>query len=95
MEIKKQYHEFIMFCPSWSFSKEMLVHILKSVLPVKTVQIAGDQIFETFDKDEKDDIDFTKFIIGCHIFNTSTVEEKVYRVYQLFDSDQSGFIQLK
>ena len=95
MEIKEQFQEFITFWPSGSFSKERLVRILKSILPAKTVQIAADQIFENFDKDGKDDIDFTEFIIGCHIFNTSTVEEKLHRVFQLFDSDQSGFIQLK
>ena len=92
LEIKEQFQEFITFCPSGSFSKERLVRILKNILPEKSVKIAVDQIFENFDKDGKDDIDFTEFIIGCHNFNT---EEKLHWVFQLFHSDQSGFIQLK
>ena len=65
LEIKEQFQEFITFCPSGSFSKERLVRILKSILPEKTVQIAADQIFENFDKDGKDDIDFTEFLLDA------------------------------
>ena len=95
IEIKQQFELFQTFCPSGSFTKERLDNIFRSVYPEKILKIAADQIYETFDIDGEGDIDFTEFTIGCHNFENSSVKEKLHKVFELFDSDKSGFIRLK
>ena len=77
MEIKEQFQEYITFCRSGSLLKEILVHILKSILPEKNVQIAADQIFGNVDKDGKDDIDLPSLLLDV-IFSTLLLLRKRY-----------------
>ena len=47
-----------------------------------------------FDKDGKDDIDFTEFIIGCFEWQQFSIKKKLEFLFDIFDTDNAGFISL-
>ena len=47
-----------------------------------------------FDKDGKDDIDFTEFIIGCYEWQEIPIKNKIEFIFDIFDTETTGFISM-
>ena len=47
-----------------------------------------------FDKDGKDDIDFTEFIIGCYDWQEIPIKKKLEFIFDMFDTKATGFISM-
>ena len=94
-DIKVQFQSFLSFCPSGVFFKDRLRKILHKILPEIFAHIAADQIFECFDNNGRDFINFTEFIIGSKTINSMSMEEKLENAYDLLDPHKNGSIEIK
>ena len=92
--IKEWFREFIMDCPEGILTKVKVMEMLTFILPRDNGKIIADLIFSTFDKDKNGWIDFNEFIIATHCTATSSPEDKLHWVFQMYDKDGSNSIQL-
>ena len=92
--IKEWFREFIMDCPEGILTKVKVMEMLTIILPRDNGKIIADLIFSTFDKDKNGWIDFNEFIIATHCTATSSPEDKLHWVFQMYDTDGSNSIQL-
>jgi len=93
-DIKEWFREFIMDCPEGVLTKVKVMEMLTFMLPRDNGKIIADLIFSTFDKDKNGWIDFNEFIIATHCTATSSPEDKLHWVFQMYDKDGSNSIQL-
>jgi len=93
-DIKEWFREFIMDCPEGILTKAKVMEMLTFILPSENGKIIADLIFGTFDKDKNGWIDFNEFIIATHCTATSSPEDKLHWVFQMYDTDGSNSIQL-
>ena len=84
-EIREWFREFLVDCPEGILTKEKVSEMLSSILPHDNVRVVTDLIFSTFDKDKNDFIDFNEFLIATHCTATSSPEDKLRWVFQLYD----------
>ena len=70
------------------------MEMLTFIFPRDNGKIIADLIFGTFDKDKNGWIDFNEFIIATHCTATSSPEDKLHWVFQMYDKDGSNSIQL-
>ena len=49
-------------------------------------------MYSFFDKDGKDDIDFTEFVLGCYEWRATDDKEKLKYIFEIFDGDRDGYI---
>ena len=52
-------------------------------------------MFSFFDKDDKDDIDFTELLLGCYKWNKTSDDDKVKYIFEIFDTENNGCITFK
>ena len=64
------------------------------ILPMDTVHVAVDLFFAEFDLDKNDKIDYNEFILASHSIATSPASQKLCWIFQMFDVDRSGTIEL-
>ena len=83
-----------MDCPEGILTKVKVMEMLTFILPRDNGKIIADLIFSTFDKDKNGWIDFNEFIIATHCTATSSPEDKLHWVFQMYDKDGSNSIQL-
>ena len=50
--------------------------------------------FRIFDKDGKEDIDFTEFIIGCYEWQEIPIKNKIEFIFDMFDTGATGYISM-
>lgn len=84
-EIREWFREFLQDCPDGILTKDIVSDMLSSILPHDNVRVVTDLIFSTFDKDNNDFIDFNEFLIATHCTATSSPEDKLRWVFQLYD----------
>ena len=84
-EIREWFREFLLDCPEGILTKDRLWEMLSSILPQDNGRVVTDLIFKTFDKDQNDFIDFNEFIIATHCTATSSPQDKLRWVFQLYD----------
>lgn len=93
-DIKEWFREFIMDCPEGILTRVKVMEMLTFILPRDNGKIIADLIFSTFDSDKNGWIDFKEFIIATHCTATSSPEDKLHWVFQMYDKDGSNSIQL-
>ena len=86
-EIREWFREFLQDCPDGILTKDTVSGMLSSILPQDNVKVVTDLIFTTFDKDNNDFIDFNEFLIATHCTATSSPEDKLRWVFQLYDKE--------
>ena len=64
------------------------------ILPMDTVHVAVDLFFDEFDVDKNNKIDYNEFILASHSIATSSARQKLRWIFQMFDVDRSGTIEL-
>ena len=64
------------------------------ILPMDTVHVAVDLFFDEFDVDKNDKIDYNEFILASHSIANSSARQKLSWIFQMFDVDRSGTIEL-
>ena len=64
------------------------------ILPMDTVHVAVDLFFDEFDVDKNDKIDYNEFILARHSIANSSARQKLSWIFQMFDVDRSGTIEL-
>ena len=74
-----------MDCPDGVLTKVKLLDMLSSILPMDNGRIVAELIFNTFDKDGNGWIDFNEFIMAQHCTASSSPEDKLRWVFQLYD----------
>ena len=84
-EIREWFREFLHDCPDGILTKVTVSDMLSSILPQDNVRVVIDLIFSTFDKDNNDFIDFNELLIAIHCTATSSPEDKLRWVFQLYD----------
>jgi len=93
-DIREWFREFIMDCPEGILTRVKVMEMLTFILPRDNGKIIADLIFSTFDSDKNGWIDFKEFIIATHCTATSSPEDKLHWVFQMYDKDGSNSIQL-
>ena len=86
-EIREWFREFLHDCPDGILTKDKVSGMLSSILPQDNVKVVTDLIFTTFDKDNNNFIDFNEFLIATHCTATSSPEDKLRWVFQLYDKE--------
>ena len=84
-EIREWFREFLLDCPDGILMKGKVSEMLSSILPQDNVRVVTELIFSTFDKDKNNFIDFNEFLIATHCTATSSPEDKLRWVFQLYD----------
>ena len=84
-EIREWFREFLLDCPDGILTKDKVSEMLSLILPQDNVRVVTDLIFSTFDKDKNNFIDFNEFLIATHCTATSSPEDKLRWVFQLYD----------
>ena len=90
-EIREWFREFLLDCPDGILIKDKVSEMLSSILPQDNVRVVTDLIFSTFDKDKNNFIDFNEFLIATHCTATSSPEDKLRWVFQLYDKVSMHF----
>ena len=64
------------------------------VLPsIGSLERFGKVIFETFDVDKSESLDFAEFMVGLHTTAEGSIEQKCTWAFQMYDVDGDGEIQ--
>merc|ERR1711915_517945 len=71
-KIEKCFQLFLNHCTTGRLQKNRILEIMVLVFPEMTASIITNRIFSFFDKDGKDDIDFTEFVLGCFQWSTTS-----------------------
>ena len=90
--IREWWREFLMDCPDGVLTKVKLLEMMSSILPADNGRIVAELIFSTFDKDGNGWIDFNEFIIATHCTASSSPEDKLRWVFQLYDKVRTVFL---
>ena len=71
-----------------------MVYTLIVILPMDTVRIVVDLIFDEFDMENNNKIDFNEFIVPSKSIASSSASEKLSWILTMFAGDRSGTVEL-
>lgn len=93
-DISDWHQQFIDQCPQGSLERCKVEEMLCLILPSDSVESVSNLIFTTFDKDHNGNLNFVEFVTSLHCMSSSSPEDKLHWVFQLYDTDGSGSITL-
>ena len=82
-------------CPNGELGPSQFTDICCEIFPWnKKFQNFSQHIFRTFDTNNDGFLDFQEFLLGLHITSEGTREEKFAWLFNLYDQDGDGVIEL-
>ncbi len=94
-EILKWHAEFLRDCPSGKLDKKLFIRIYKQSFPMGDATKFCKICFMAFDKDRSGYIDFFEFISAIGIFSKGDIEDKLKLAFDIYDSNDDGFVERK
>ncbi|CCE63263.1 hypothetical protein TPHA_0E01700 [Tetrapisispora phaffii CBS 4417] len=91
-EIQQWHKGFLRDFPSGKLTREDFVNIYKQYFPFGYPEEFANHIFNVFDKDHREFIDFYEFITILSITSRGTQEEKLAWAFRLYDLNNDGYI---
>ncbi|KAH3900254.1 frequenin SCDLUD_003226 [Saccharomycodes ludwigii] len=91
-EIKQWHKGFLRDCPQGLLTREEFVKIYKQFFPFGSPEEFANHVFDVFDKDKNDSIDFREFVTALSITSRGSLEEKLAWAFKLYDINHDGKI---
>ncbi|CAF0831909.1 unnamed protein product [Adineta ricciae] len=94
--IQGWYREFVSLCPNGQLNKSQFIKFYKELENSSTKNVEGiaENVFQAFDHNGNQRIDFKEFLIAYALTSTGEPAEKLHYTFSLFDTDQSQTIEL-
>lgn len=89
-EILKWHKGFMIDCPSGRLSKKEFLKIYEELFPTCRAKKFCELVFNVFDKDQTNTIDFSEFIMACSLTSRGKPKDKLalaFDVYQSYNED--------
>ncbi len=94
-EILKWHKEFLRDCPNGKLDQKLFIKIYKQSFPMGNATKFCKICFQAFDKDKSGYIDFFEFINAIGIFSRGNIEDKLKLAFDIYDSNNDGFVERK
>lgn len=91
-ELQQWHKGFLKDCPSGTLSKLQFLSIYKNFFPLGDVTAFSNYVFNVFDIDHNQEIDFEEFIKALSVGSRGELTEKLCWAFRLYDIDGDGFI---
>ncbi|UJR35998.1 hypothetical protein I4U23_028738 [Adineta vaga] len=94
--IQGWYREFVALCPNGQLNKSQFVKFYKELENSSTKNVEGiaENVFQAFDHNGNQRIDFKEFLIAYALTSSGEPIEKLHYTFSLFDKDQSQTIEI-
>jgi Ca2+-binding EF-hand superfamily protein len=97
-QISDWYEEFKAKCPEGRLDKTQFVHFFKRLLRFEFSDLDEEKfceyVFQAFDTDANGRVDFAEFLIAFWVRCNGTLREKLFWLFDVYDTDRSGFISM-
>lgn len=91
-ELQQWYKGFMRDCPSGQLSEEEFIKVFKQFFPFGDPTDYCHYLFEVFDVDQNNFIDFKEFIVALSITSRGTLDQKVNWSFKLFDQKKKKLL---
>lgn len=92
-EIMKWYNGFMIDCPSGRLSKKEFIKIYEELFPSGKARKFCELVFNVFDKDKTNTIDFSEFIMACSLTSRGKPKDNIALAFEVYDSNHDMLLQ--
>ena len=91
-EIIEGYKDFLKDCPEGVLTKDKFKSMYANLFRSGDASIFAENVFKTFDTNADGSIDFREFLCVISISYKGKIEERLERVFNMYDLDRDGFV---
>ncbi len=92
-EILKWHAGFMIDCPSGRLSKKEFMKIYEELFPTGKAKKFCELVFNVFDKEKSNTIDFGEFIIACSLTSRGKPKDNIAMAFEVYDSNNDVALQ--
>ncbi|CAF1065709.1 unnamed protein product [Brachionus calyciflorus] len=92
-EISKWHRGFMLDCPSGRLTKKEFIKIYEELFPSVRAKRFCDAVFNVFDKNQTNTIDFNEFILACSLTSRGKSTAQLKASFQVYDNDTNGILR--
>jgi Ca2+-binding EF-hand superfamily protein len=92
-EILKWHAGFMIDCPSGRLSKKEFMKIYEELFPSGRAKKFCELVFNVFDKEKLNTIDFGEFIIACSLTSRGKPKDNIAMAFEIYDSNNDATLQ--
>lgn len=94
-EILKWHNGFMKDCPSGRLSKKEFLKIYEELFPTCRAKKFCELVFNVFDKEKTNTIDFSEFIMACSLTSRGKPKDKLALAFDVYQSYNEEFLLKK
>lgn len=91
-EILKWHRGFYKDCPSGRLAKPELIKIYQELFPIGRAKKFCDLVFNVFDKNNSNTIDFSEFIMACSLTSRGKPQENMKMSFDIYDAENNQLL---
>lgn len=80
-------------CPSGRLSKKEFIKIYEELFPSGKARKFCELVFNVFDKDKTNTIDFSEFIMACSLTSRGKPKDNIALAFEVYDSNHDMLLQ--
>jgi len=89
-EILKWHRGFMIDCPSGRLCKKEFLKIYEELFPTSRAKKFCELVFNVFDKEKSNTIDFSEFIMACSLTSRGNPKDKIALAFDVYNSENEN-----
>ncbi|CAF1340231.1 unnamed protein product [Adineta ricciae] len=94
-DVREAYTTFMKICSNGKMTREMFTNVLQKTFSEGNASSYCRYAFHLFDRDNDGTLSFTEFALAMQIYTSTSLEDSLNLVFDIFDYDKSGTIDQK